>query len=73
MFGLSVKDLAENFWRKWLKADCLERRSLLRPIAEEVMKAARVKELSVDAFAGLLNSYFEDLAETCRKLWREVT
>jgi hypothetical protein len=69
---LSVEDLAEKFWRKWLDADCFERRNMLRPIAEELMKTARVKELSIDSYAGLLNSYFEDLSETCKKLWRKT-
>jgi len=66
------EDLAEKFWLKWLKANCVERRNMLKPIAEELMKTARVKELSVDSYAGLLNSYFEDLARTCEKLWRKT-
>jgi hypothetical protein len=68
---VSVEDLAEKFWRKWLKADSFERRNLLKPIAEEIMKAAKAP-ISVDSFAGLLNSYFNDLAETCKKLWRKT-
>jgi len=65
------EDVAEKFWRRWLDANCIERRKLLKPIAEEIMKTAKAP-ISVDSFAGLLNSYFSDLAETCKKLWRKT-
>jgi len=69
---LSAEDLAEKFWLKWMRADCLERRNILRPIAEILMETARAEGLSIDSYADLLNSYFEDLAETCKKLWRKT-
>ena len=57
----------EKFWKRWLKANCLEKVEII----EGLRLRAHLKALEIDALsdkekdrlvAQLLNSYFEDLA-----------
>jgi hypothetical protein len=57
----------KEFWQKWLEADSVERINILKPIAEKLMEAAKV-DIHIDSFTSMLNSYFEDLAETLQQL-----
>jgi len=56
----------KEFWRKWLEADSIGRINILKPIAEKLMEAAKV-DIHIDSFTSMLNSYFEDLAETLQE------
>lgn len=57
-----MKNTMEKFWKKWIKADSIEREKLLKPVVEFIMEADSMPEkLRKSALATGLNTYFEDL------------
>jgi len=65
-----VEDVAERFWKEWLEASEIKRHEMLRPIAKLIMDAAS-SGISVEGLTTYLKSYFDDLAETCKKLYQK--
>jgi hypothetical protein len=51
-------DEAKRFWKKWLKANEVERIEMIKKLP--IIDLMKVKDPS------LLNSYFEDLADTLK-------
>lgn len=56
----------EEFWRRYLRANCIERLELSRKLLESHIHACfrtyqEDKELGVHCMASIVNSFFEDL------------
>lgn len=59
-------NISEKFWTKYLESDCEKRIELVETIAKLLMPTAQAK-ITMESFATLLNSYFEDLVDVCKK------
>lgn len=58
-----MADTMEKFWRKWLKADSLEKPDLLWPVVKMIEETTNLpKKHRKKCLSMCLNSYFEDLA-----------
>jgi hypothetical protein len=57
------EEIPKNFWNKFKKADYFERKEILKPIAKIILELNVISDehLKINACAGLLQSYFEDL------------
>ena len=64
-----MEDAPSNYWKKWLKADDHEKEELVKNLKITKLLASLLypkldNERALDAAAIMLNSYFEDLAES---------
>ena len=55
-------DTVEKFWKKWMKADCLDKEKVLEPIISMILEHDKMTaKMRKRSLAMCMNSYFEDL------------
>ena len=60
-----MTELSHDYWKKYIKADLLEREKLLKPIITRVIDITLLQgDIKEHVLKTLLSSYFNDLIDT---------